>query len=96
MLIDTSPVDQIPVGFTVPTVRPLLSTYVIAPTLLDDDPAAIVVIEFEELVNVVEPAPRRASPEALIAAVCVTELDAVIDSVLDVAVTAEFNATTPP
>ena len=68
----------------------------IAPTLLAEDPAAIVVIAFEVLVKVVEPAPRRASPEALIAAVWVTELEAVIDSVFEAAVTAEFNATTPP
>ena len=68
----------------------------IAPTLLDEDPAAIVAIAFEVLVNVVEPAPRRASPVALIAADWVTELEAVIDSVLDVAVTGEFNATVPP
>ena len=68
----------------------------IAPTLLDEEPAAIVVIAFEVFVNVVEPAPRRASPEALIAAFWVTALDAVIDRVFDVAVTGEFNATAPP
>ena len=68
VLIETSPVDQIPVGFTVPMVRALLSAYEMAPTLLLDEPAAIVPMAFEVFVSVVEPAPRRAKLDEVIAA----------------------------
>ena len=54
------------------------------------------VIAFDVFVSVVEPAPRSARPLDDMAADCVTAVAAVIDSVLDVAVTAEFNATVPP
>jgi hypothetical protein len=96
VLIETSPVDQIPVGLTVPIVSALLSTYEMAPTLLLDEPAAIVPMAFEVFVSVVEPAPRRARLDEVIAADWVTAVEAVIDKVFDVAVTGEFSATVPP
>jgi hypothetical protein len=96
VLIETSPDDQIPVGLTVPIVSALLSTYEMAPTLLLDEPAAIVPMAFEVFVSVVEPAPRSARLDEVIAADWVTAVEAVIDKVFDVAVTGEFSATVPP
>ena len=56
----------------------------------------MVVNEFAVLVSVTDPAPSSANPEPPIAADCVTAPDAVTESVFEVAVTAESNATAPP
>jgi hypothetical protein len=96
VLIETSPEAQIPVGLTVPMVSALESRYVTDVARADDEPAAIVATLFDVLASVKAPAPFKARPLPVIAAVCVTAPEALSVTVLAVAVTAALMAMSLP
>jgi hypothetical protein len=66
--INTSPDDQMPVGFTDPMVTALLSRYEIDEALAEEVPAAMVLTLLDVLVNVNVPVPIMARPLPVIAA----------------------------
>jgi len=88
VVMNTSPDDQIPLGFTEPMVSAFVSRYTTDAARDDALPAASVVTLFEVLLRVNVPVPMSANPLPVTAAVCVTAPMALSETLLLVAVRA--------
>ena len=88
VLMNTSPDDQIPLGFTEPMVSAFVSRYTTDAARDDGLPAASVVTLFDVLLRVNVPVPMSANPLPVTAAACVTAPVALSETLLLVAVRA--------